>query len=143
MSSIASAAMRRRVALSCAHSVADRGVGGDVAPPGVKEPVEAAGGALAEVHALHQHRAKAPHGGVANDPEAGRAAADDEDVTLDGRRGYSSSTQSNVRVTAFFQWRYSVSRIVGSIFGDQRLSSIQFSRRSSCSVHMPTARPAA
>ena len=40
-------------------------------------------------------------------------------------------------VTAFFQWRYSASRCSGSISGDQRLSSTQFSRRSSCSAQKP------
>ena len=118
-------------------------VGRDVPAPGVQQAVEAARRALPEVDPLHEHRPEAPHGDVANDPEAGRAAADDEDVTLDGRRGYSSSTQSNVRVTAFFQWRYSRSRFSGSMFGVQRLSSTQFSRRSSCSFQKPTARPAA
>jgi hypothetical protein len=48
----------------------------------VEQAVEAAGRALAEVDALDQDRPVAPHGGVANDPEAGRAAADDQDVTL-------------------------------------------------------------
>ena len=41
---------------------------------------------------------------VANDPEAGRAAADDEDVTFERVSYWSSpSTQSNDLVTAFFQ----------------------------------------
>ena len=107
--------------------------------------MEAAGGALAEVDPLDEDRAEAPHGGVAHDPEAGRAAADDEDVTFEGldQPPPSSSTQSNDLVTAFFQKRYSVSRWVASIDGVQRLSSTQFSRRSSTSAHMPTARPAA
>jgi hypothetical protein len=48
----------------------------------VEQPVEAPGGPLAEVDALDQDRPETPHGGVAHDPEAGRAAADDEDVTL-------------------------------------------------------------
>lgn len=66
--------------------------------------MEAAGRSLAEVDALDQDRAKAPQGGVANDPEAGRAAADDQNVTLVRRYAWSSfSTQSNDLVTAFFQ----------------------------------------
>ena len=107
VSSIASAATRRRTAFSSAHSVADRGSLDHVAPPGVQQPVEAAGGALAEVHPLDEDGAEAPHGGVANDPEAGRAAADDEDVTFEGldQPPPSSSTQSNDLVTAFFQNR--------------------------------------
>ena len=121
------------------------GVAHHVAPAGVQQAVEAPGGALAEIHPLDQDRAEAPHGGVAHDPEAGRAAADDEDVTFEGldQPPPSSSTQSNDLVTAFFQCRYSVSRWAASMDGFQRLSSTQFSRRSSTSAHMPTARPAA
>ena len=99
--------MRRTIAFSSAHSVADWGSEVDVAAARVQQPVEAAGGALAEVHPLEEDRPEAPHGGVANDPEAGRAAADDEDVTFE-RVSYCrrpSSTQSNDLVTAFFQSR--------------------------------------
>jgi hypothetical protein len=71
----------------------------------VEQSVETPGRALPEVHALEQDRPEAPHGGVAHDPEAGRAAADDEDVTFQ-RASYASSsfsTQSNDLVTARFQ----------------------------------------
>ena len=83
------------------------GIAHHVAPAGVEEAVKATGGALAEIDPLDQDRAKAPHGGVASDPEAGRAAADDEDVTFEGldQPPPSSSTQSNDLVTAFFQKR--------------------------------------
>ena len=68
--------------------------------------MEAPGRALPEVHPLEQDRPEPPHGGVADDPEAGRAAADDEDVTFEGPSYYASSsfsTQSNDLVTARFQ----------------------------------------
>jgi hypothetical protein len=50
----------------------------------VKEAVETAGGALAEVDALDEDRTKAPQGGVANNPKAGCAAADDKDIAFMG-----------------------------------------------------------
>src|SRR5438874_5780498 len=53
------------------------------------------------------------------------------------------STQSNVRVTAFFQNRYSLSRSAASILGVHSLSLPQLARRSSTSFQNPTARPAA
>ena len=58
-----------------------------------------------------------------------------------GGRGY--STQSKVRVTAFFHWAYSFSRRSASIFGVYSASFAQFARRSSTSAQKPTARPAA
>src|SRR5213592_4453695 len=53
------------------------------------------------------------------------------------------STQSKVRVTAFFQSAYSLSRSAGSIWGCHSLSLPQLARRSSTSDQKPTARPAA
>src|SRR6266568_4766798 len=53
------------------------------------------------------------------------------------------STQSNVRVTAFFQSAYSLSRSAASIRGCHSLSLPQLARRSSTSFQNPTASPAA
>src|SRR5215213_2003433 len=53
------------------------------------------------------------------------------------------STQSNVRVTAFFQPLYSLSRSAASIWGSHSLSLAQLLRRSSTFSQKPTARPAA
>ena len=55
----------------------------------------------------------------------------------------SSSTQSKVFVTAFFQLRSRRSRSASSSFGSQRRSSCQLPRRSSRFSQTPTARPAA
>ena len=55
----------------------------------------------------------------------------------------SSSTQSKVRVTAFFQSRYVRSRSAGSIAGIHRLSSAQLSMTSCSPFQNPTAMPAA
>ena len=53
------------------------------------------------------------------------------------------STQSKVRVTAFFHWAYSLSRRPASICGVHSLSLTQFSRRSSTCAQNPVASPAA
>src|SRR4029078_2271693 len=53
------------------------------------------------------------------------------------------STHSKVRVTAFFQPLYSLSRRVASILGSHSLSLAQLLRRSSTFFQKPTARPAA
>ena len=53
------------------------------------------------------------------------------------------STQSNVRVTAFFHRPYPLSRSAASIRGCHSLSFPQFARRSSTSFQKPTASPAA
>ena len=55
----------------------------------------------------------------------------------------SSSTQSKVLVTAFFQRRYWRSRSALSMDGIQRLSSAQLSMTSCSPVQKPTAMPAA
>jgi len=55
----------------------------------------------------------------------------------------SSSTQSKVLVTAFFQLRYCRSRSSSAIAGSQRLSSAQLSMTSCSPFQNPTAMPAA
>ncbi len=50
---------------------------------------------------------------------------------LPGRQGVSASTQSKVRVTAFFHWPNSRSRVAPAMDGTQRPPSIQLARRSS------------
>ncbi len=59
------------------------------------------------------------------------------------RQSTSSSTQSKVLVTAFFQLRYIRSRSASSISGSQRRSSCQLRSSSSRLSQKPTARPAA
>ena len=53
------------------------------------------------------------------------------------------STQSNVRVTAFFQFAYSDATLSADIWGFHSLSLPQYWRSSSVSFQNPTARPAA
>src|SRR5262249_29425090 len=53
------------------------------------------------------------------------------------------STQSNVRVTAFFQRRYCSSRDCGSACGCHVRAALQFSTSSAVSLKNPVARPAA
>ncbi len=98
MSSTASAAMRRTIALSSAHSVADWGSEVTYRPPEWSSPWKRPVVPWPEVHPLQEHRPEAPHGGVADDPEAGRAAADDEDVTFE-RVSYWSSPSRPSRTT--------------------------------------------
>jgi hypothetical protein len=52
----------------------------EVPEPAVDQPARAGAGAGAEVALFHQHRPEAPHGGVACDPRAGDAAADDQEI---------------------------------------------------------------
>ena len=54
-----------------------------------------------------------------------------------------SSTQSNVRVTAFFHCAYSCATVALSIFGVHSASLPQLERRSSTFFQKPTASPAA
>ncbi len=155
------------------HSRAAGAILDDVAPARVEQAVIPAARAGPEVALLDEEAAQAAAGQVADDAGPGRAAADDEDVDgLDGRHGSSGdgvlgvhaaavseslrlpaqagtgsrasdSTQSKVRVTAFFQSLYSRSRVASSIDGVHSLSFAQFARRSSTAFQNPTARPAA
>jgi hypothetical protein len=49
----------------------------------VEEAVKSSGGPVGEVTALHQDGGEAPECGVASDPDAGRAASNDEDIRLE------------------------------------------------------------
>jgi hypothetical protein len=81
-----------------------------VASAGVQQPVEATAGALGEVAALDQHDVEAAKRGVPRDSGAGGATADHQHLCVEVRHLSSlvlrwlHSSQSNVRVTAFFQY---------------------------------------
>ena len=76
------------------------GVLDDVAAAGVQQAVEAAARALGEVAALDEHDVEAAQGGVPRDAGAGGAAADDEDVGLDGRHERDASPRGEGRRAA-------------------------------------------
>ena len=91
-------------------------------------------------------RAPTPRTGCTPPSDATRAGAPRRTPALARRARAqltSSSTQSKVLVTAFFQWRYCRSRSSSSIDGSQRLSSAQLSMTSCSPFQKPTARPAA
>ena len=79
-------------------------------------------------------------------PRARRHGAppiNDPSESAQGHSLTSSSTQSKVLVTAFFQLRNRRSRSSSSILGSQRLSSAQLSVTSCSPSQKPTAMPAA
>ncbi len=137
----------------------------------VEQAVKPAAGPHPEIRPVDEDHVESPERCVPGHPGAGRPAPDHQHVSGeiahrlnlaqphrgrcrvrdlcgtepdngDGVDG-DYSAQSNVRSTAFFQRWKALSRSAASICGSQRLSSIQFSRRSSISAQNPVARPAA
>ena len=103
-----------------------------------------------DVDCLDGRSAIAPRGGRHRETAARRKVTPPPRSILESLCGQagtgsrvSDSTQSKVRVTAFFQRLYSRSRVASSIDGVHSLSLAQFARRSSTAFQKPTARPAA